>query len=140
VEMGYVYTAPVIVSDGSPVPENDGSSYIPTTVPGARAPHVRLSDGRAILDAYRHKFTIVSFIGESAVQKLVDAAAAVGMPLQVLAIDDTNARSVYETDLVLVRPDGHVAWRGHSLPDDLRSLIGMVTGRTDASAPLITTS
>ncbi|WP_350247601.1 FAD-dependent monooxygenase [Rhodococcus sp. D-6] len=140
VEMGYVYTAPVIVSDGSPVPENDGSSYIPTTVPGARAPHVRLSDGRAILDAYRHEFTIVSFIGESAVQKLVDAAAAVGMPLQVLAIDDTNARSVYETDLVLVRPDGHVAWRGHSLPDDLRALIGTVTGRADASAPLITTS
>ncbi|MGX7729563.1 FAD-dependent monooxygenase [Rhodococcus sp. 2H158] len=136
VEMGYVYTAPVIVSDGTPVPDNDGSSYIATTVPGARAPHVRLSDGSSILDAFRDKFTIVSFVGEGVVKELVDAARAVNMPVQVLAVDEAHVRSVYETDLVLVRPDGHVAWRGNSLPDDLSSLIEAVTGRAEASVSL----
>jgi len=132
VEMGYVYTAPVIVSDGTPVPENDGSSYNPTTVPGARAPHVRLSDGRSILEAFRDKFTIVTFIGAEAVKELVDAADALNMPIQVLAVDEPYVRSVYESDLVLVRPDGHVAWRGNSLPADLIDLIGTVVGRVDA--------
>lgn len=138
VEMGYVYTSPVIISDGTVVRENDGSTYIPTTVPGARAPHVRLSDDRSILDAYRDTFTIVSFIGEDALSPLVDAAYAANMPLQVLAVEEEAVRSVYETDLVPVRPDGHVTWRGNSLPDDASSLIAAVTGRADTSVCLAT--
>ena len=136
VEMGYVYSSPVIVPDGTPVPGNDGSSYIPTTVPGARAPHVRLADGRSILDAYRDKFTVVSFLGEEPVQTLVEAAASTGLDLQVVALDDENARAVYEADLVLVRPDGHVAWRGNSLPKDPASIIDKITGRSVASVSL----
>jgi 2-polyprenyl-6-methoxyphenol hydroxylase-like FAD-dependent oxidoreductase len=136
VEMGYVYTSPVIVSDGSPVLDDDGSTYVPTTLPGARAPHVRLADGRSMLETYRKDFTIVSFIGEEAPRALAEKARAVGLPLRVLAVDDATARTVYETDLVLVRPDGHVAWRGSSLPEDLSALIGTVTGRIEASAVL----
>ena len=139
VEMGYVYTGPVIISDGTPVPENDGSTYVPTTVPGARAPHVRLSDGRSILDAYRDRFTIVSFIGDDAVKPLIDAARAANVPLQVLRVEDENVRLVYETDLVLVRPDGHVAWRGNNLPDDSSPLIATVIGRADISVSLVST-
>ncbi|MGX4709227.1 FAD-dependent monooxygenase [Rhodococcus ruber] len=140
VEMGYVYASPVIVRDDRAVPDNDGSTYIPTTLPGARAPHVRLPDGRSMLDAYRDTFTIVSFVGEDAATELVDAAAAVNMPIQVLAVDDATVRAVYEADLVLVRPDGHVAWRGNSIPEDVSVLIGAVTGRVDTSACLATTS
>jgi hypothetical protein len=32
--------------------------------------------------------------------------------------------------LVLVRPDGHVAWRGDILPDDPQALIDRVRGAT----------
>ncbi|MEE2032556.1 FAD-dependent monooxygenase [Rhodococcus chondri] len=134
VEMGYLYASPVIVSDGSPVPENDGATYVPTTLPGARAPHVRLPDGQSMLDAYRDTFTIVSFIGEEATTGLVDAARAANLPVRVLAVADATARTVYETDLVLVRPDGHVAWRGNALPVDPSGLVSIVAGRTTAVA------
>jgi hypothetical protein len=35
---------------------------------------------------------------------------------------------VYERPLVLVRPDGHVAWRGDSLPHDPAKVIDQVRG------------
>jgi hypothetical protein len=38
--------------------------------------------------------------------------------------------------LVLVRPDGHVAWRGDALPDEPRALLRRVTGRVSVSAAL----
>jgi len=36
--------------------------------------------------------------------------------------------SAYEKKLVLVRPDGHVAWRGDSLPADADAVVARVTG------------
>jgi 2-polyprenyl-6-methoxyphenol hydroxylase-like FAD-dependent oxidoreductase len=136
VEMGYRYDgSPVVVSDGTEAPEFDGSVYLPTTLPGSRAPHVRLADGSSLLSAYRDGFTLVSFAGAGAAADMVEAAAAEGVPLEVLAVDDTNARRLYEQDFVLVRPDGHVAWRGSSMPDDPRALLRRVTGRVSVSVP-----
>ncbi|MDV7353740.1 FAD-dependent monooxygenase [Rhodococcus oxybenzonivorans] len=129
VEMGYRYDSPVVVPDGSELVENDGTAFTPTTVPGVRAPHVRLSNGESLLDAFRDSFTIVSFIGRSAAEDLRSAAAAAGVPIEVLDLQDTVARRVYERDLVLVRPDGHVAWRGDQLPADPTSLIHQITGK-----------
>lgn len=134
VEMGYIYQSPVIADDGTEIPESDGRAYIPTTFPGARAPHVRTADGGSFLDSYRDEFTIVTFVGEQAVKGLVDEAMSTGLPLRVLSSNDSEARKVYERDLVLVRPDGHVAWRDDSLPDDVAALIGRVTGRVAVSA------
>jgi hypothetical protein len=34
----------------------------------------------------------------------------------------------YERQLVLVRPDGHVAWRSDLLPDDAAALAELVRG------------
>ncbi|WP_216892888.1 FAD-dependent monooxygenase [Nocardia alni] len=132
VEMGYRYRSSAIIPDGSDVADGDGSSYTPTTTPGVRAPHVMLASGTSPLDVYRNNFTIVSFVGKSAVAELLEASAAAGVPLRVLEVDDANARVVYERDLVLVRPDGHVAWRGDRLPEDVPALIRKVTGRTES--------
>ncbi|MGW8815904.1 FAD-dependent monooxygenase [Gordonia terrae] len=134
VEMGYRYDgSPVVVADDSPLTEVDGGAYTPSTLAGARAPHVRLSDGRSIHEYFRDSFTLVSFMGSDAADALVREAAAAGMPLKVVAIDDANARSVYERDLVLVRPDGHVAWRGNALPEDVAGLVQIVSGRVAAA-------
>jgi len=51
-----------------------------------------------------------------------------GVPLKVEDIDDEKAAALYEKPLVLVRPDGHIAWRGDALPDDAAVLIDQVRG------------
>ena len=43
------------------------------------------------------------------------AARQRGMPLSVHTLTDTGIAQLYELPLVLVRPDGHVAWRGNRL-------------------------
>ena len=59
---------------------------------------------------------------------LETAALNRGVPLKRVAISDPNAAQLYERRLVLVRPDGHVAWRGDNLPADAASLIEAVRG------------
>jgi hypothetical protein len=48
------------------------------------------------------------------------------VPLAVLDIAD--AGELYDHNLVLSRPDQHVAWRGNALPDDPLALIDRVRG------------
>ena len=59
---------------------------------------------------------------------LTAAAADRGVPLRVVAVDDPAIARLYERRLVLVRPDGMVAWRADSLPDDVSALLATVTG------------
>lgn len=130
VEMGYRYDGSgVVVDDGQAAPEFDGANYVPTTAPGARAPHVTLPDGSSPLDAFRDGFTLITFAGESSAKGLADAAKEAGVPLRVLPIEDEATRQIYERDFVLVRPDGHVAWRGDAVPEDTKALLGQVTGQ-----------
>ena len=53
----------------------------------------------------------------SDIQALSNAAKNRGVPLQVQTIADTAIATLYEVPLVLVRPDGHVAWRGSAVTD-----------------------
>jgi hypothetical protein len=48
--------------------------------------------------------------------------------LRVIALDDPAIARLYERRLVLVRPDGMVAWRADSLPEDASALVATVTG------------
>jgi hypothetical protein len=56
------------------------------------------------------------------------AAATRGVPLEVVDVDHEEAATIYENPLVLVRPDGHIAWRGDRLPTDAVSIIDQVRG------------
>ncbi|HYA29088.1 MAG TPA: hypothetical protein VEI95_09750, partial [Acidobacteriota bacterium] len=59
---------------------------------------------------------------------LANAAQRVGLPLEVLNLDEPKVREIYERDLVLVRPDGHVAWRGDTAPENATEIIDQVRG------------
>jgi hypothetical protein len=50
------------------------------------------------------------------------------MPLTVVDIGNQGVAEPYERRLVLVRPDGHVAWRGDSVPGSARAIIDRVRG------------
>ena len=129
-QLGYRYDdSPIIVPDGSdPVPD-DPENFIASARPGARAPHVALNDGHSTLDLYGRGFVLARF-GEAAPgdQTIVDAATARGVPIRVETIANPEAATIYETRLVLVRPDGHIAWRGNNAPSDALAVIDRVRG------------
>ncbi|KAL6815145.1 FAD binding domain-containing protein [Trichoderma sp. SZMC 28015] len=109
---------PVIISDTSSAePRQSIADYIPSTWPGARAPHVVLNDGQtSILDLCGPSFTIVDFTasGEQA-DRFCAAAEEMQIPLKKLHLpDETHCRMIWERDVVLVRPDLFVAWRSSS--------------------------
>ncbi|KAF2101732.1 hypothetical protein NA57DRAFT_53682 [Rhizodiscina lignyota] len=125
--IGYRYNgSPIIVPDQAvPEPAESVTELIPTTWPGSRAPHVFLKDGKtSIFDLYGSGFTIVDFTptGSTADQFLA-AAKSLDIPISKVHIpEEKHCRDVWERDVVLVRPDGFVAWRvptGNSWPGDL---------------------
>jgi hypothetical protein len=116
-----------VVADGSPKPDDDLTDYTPSAFPGRRAPHAWLADGRSILDLFGHGFVLLNF-SKADIAPLVDAARRRGVPLAVHAIEDEKAAGLYERKLVLVRPDGHVAWRGDECPADCDLVVATVSG------------
>lgn len=133
IEWGYHYAqSPVIADEVGPAPIQTMDAYLPTTWPGARPPSVYLDDGRAIFDLFGTGFTLLRF-ADIDTEGLVKAAAARGVPLDVVDIRDEHARCLYQRDLVLIRPDQHVAWRGDVVPDNPFRVIDLVRGGVLAS-------
>jgi hypothetical protein len=90
-----------------------------------------MSDGRSTLDLFGRGFVLLR-LGDSAPDGMaLDAAfARRGVPLTVATIADVGMCELYERRLVLVRPDGHVAWRGDLMPDDALAVVDCVRGAT----------
>ena len=127
IHLGHVYApSPVVVDDGTASVEAS-EDYVPSTRPGARAPHARLADGRSLLDLFGAGFTLLNF-GAVDVTPFETAAARRGMPLDIHRIDDRAIAALYEAPLVLVRPDGHVAWRGTACPAHTLAVVDQVRG------------
>jgi hypothetical protein len=131
-ELGYHYFgSPVVWPEEGEGPPYDFVEYRPSTWPGVRLPHTWLADGTAMQDriGYDRGFTLLR-LGRSAADAagLQKAFTAYRAPLRVLDIGDAEPREVYGRDLILLRPDMHVAWRGNRLPEDVARLAAVVTG------------
>jgi 2-polyprenyl-6-methoxyphenol hydroxylase-like FAD-dependent oxidoreductase len=129
-ELGYSYAgSPLIGADDEPPPPLIDDHYQPTTRPGARLPHVWLDDGQALHDRIGNEFTLVN-LGQDhqAPAALRQSFAEFGAKLDVVQVESKRAREVYGYDLVLVRPDLHVVWRGNSVPADHRAIATVATG------------
>jgi hypothetical protein len=90
---------------------------------------VWLDDWRSTIDLFG-RFFVMLRLGKGAPEAAAFEAAAKrrGVPLETTTIDDPAVCSAYERKLVLVRPDGHVAWRGDALPKNADAVIARVTG------------
>ena len=53
---------------------------------------------------------------------------AIGAPFETLTVADAVAREIYGYDLIFLRPDMHIAWRGNAMPEDPVALAALVTG------------
>jgi len=129
IAMGYRYDSPLVCSDGSAVPAASVTDYVQTSFPGARAPHAPLAGGRSTLDLFGKSFVMLQ-LGKDApeIGPVENAARRRGVPLEVVKVGEPEAIALYERKLVLVRPDGHVAWRGDAPPPDADAFIGRVSG------------
>jgi 2-polyprenyl-6-methoxyphenol hydroxylase-like FAD-dependent oxidoreductase len=136
IHLGYMFEgSPIVVPDGTPQPADEVQTYKPTARPGSRAPHVWLEPEKSLIDLFGKEFVLLRFGKEAPDGSvLAQAAAARGVPFKIVQIDNAEAAALYERKLVLVRPDGQVAWRGDALPGDVDGLIDAVRGAIDGQA------
>jgi 2-polyprenyl-6-methoxyphenol hydroxylase-like FAD-dependent oxidoreductase len=136
--LGYDYPdSPVVVPDGRPVPEPDLVTYQLSAHPGARLPHAWLPDGTSLFDLLGDGFTLLRLAHAGDTGPLLDAAARQNRPLRVVdLVHQPLLRERYGADLVLVRPDQHVAWRGGAVQDADALLEHVAGGRVTAPARL----
>jgi len=128
-ELGYRYVDSPIICNVPGGPEHLFREYQPTTWPGARLPHVWLTDGTPMQDRIADGYTILKLGGSRADPRgLQSALRDRGAPAAVIEVADARAREIYECDLVLVRPDLHVVWRGNAAPEDPARVAAIVTG------------
>ena len=135
IEMGYRYQSAVVIPDESTKePEWSPRQYIPTTWPGSRPPHIFLSDGKPIYDHFGKYWTLLTFTEEECGQSaLAEAAKTLGVPLEIVDLSqEPLAKKLYERQLVLVRPDQHVSWRGDSLDsaEQAQRVVNIASGKS----------
>jgi flavin-dependent monooxygenase StaC len=130
VHFGFRYSSDAIIPDDCPPPVNDPHQWTQSSYPGCRAPHAWLETGKSTLDLFGHGFVMMCFQGLDQVQNLETACQQTGVPLRLSFIKNPEIAKLYERAYVLVRPDGHVAWRGDTLPDDPNILIDRIRGES----------
>jgi 2-polyprenyl-6-methoxyphenol hydroxylase-like FAD-dependent oxidoreductase len=130
-ELGYRYVDSPVVCDIPGGPEHRFREYEPTTWPGARLPHVWLAGGTPAQDRIPFEgYTLLRLGGTKADSSgLENAMRATGARFARLEIPDEPAREVYGCDLILLRPDMHIAWRGNRAPEDAGEVAAVATGR-----------
>jgi 2-polyprenyl-6-methoxyphenol hydroxylase-like FAD-dependent oxidoreductase len=134
-ELGYRYVgSPIIWPEPGEGPEHFFMSYVPTTWPGARLPHVWLANGTPMQDRLGDAYTLLRLGGTRAdTSALEQAMRASGTPFEILELADAAPRDIYGYDLLLLRPDMHVVWRGNAPPEDSRKLAALATGHAASS-------
>jgi putative polyketide hydroxylase len=147
VEFGAAYQSRAVVADGTSLPavRDSYSDYVQTATPGCRAPHVWLGHPEAelsTLDLFGPSFTLLAAPDGAAWRgAAVEVAKALGVPVDAYTVGGTGVQDrgrfadAYGLDAdgaVLVRPDGHVAWRsvrGPANPAPLAAALGQILGR-----------
>jgi hypothetical protein len=138
--MGYIYRSAAVVDDGSPLPAHDSRRYWPTDRPGARFPHFWMDVERteSTIDWFDTTFVLVcgpdGDVWADAGARLAGRAA----PLRVRRLPHLLGPVTIGRDgAVLVRPDGHVAWRsrGAGDPEQLSRALGQVLAARPTTPP-----
>jgi len=143
-DLGFYYKDGAIINDGEPhpVPENPALQYIPTTHPGARLPHAWLEQNGASFSSQDlcHYSDLTLLIGEQggAWRQTIDTlkqqfpvslnCVSIGRGGDFQDPQSTwqSLREVGEDGSILVRSDGHIAWRSPSSVADPEKVLHQV--------------
>ena len=132
-DLGFIYHSKAILSENDQTLSVLPDKYIPTTLPGSRAPYVNLiKNGKEIstLDLFEKNFILlIGSDGESWRTAAKKTTEIISLPLVVYKVaqdgdlvDHNNiwhdTYGISTNGAVLVRPDGHVAWRSTFMVDN----------------------
>ncbi len=136
-ELGYRYVGSPVIWDEPGGPEQLYRTYDPTAWTGVRLPHAWIAPDRSILDLPGREYAVLDLRSRAdAAAALVDAIRKRGAPARTIAPPDDRLRALYGRDLLIVRPDLHIAWRGDAPPSDIDALAATITGwRADRARP-----
>ncbi|MGV9248247.1 FAD-dependent oxidoreductase [Streptomyces sp. NPDC003710] len=155
VEMNQRYVSGAVLADDAPAEAGQDDAELvarPTTRPGAKLPHAWLVDGGgervSTLDLVgKGLFTVLTGLSGGVWEAAADACRdELGVPLRFVRIGDAGSRDAYgewsrvaeiaEDGVLLIRPDGHVAWRRTDAPggeamarQELTGALSRVLGR-----------
>lgn len=123
-QFGYLHTSDLVADDDSAVrPPEDVVDYLPTTYPGARLPHAMISTRgltTGIHDVLHRTSLTLLALGDDGWENELGTHRIAGPGVVVVPVDAPDPADrrrlidlleVGEKGAVLVRPDGHVAWR-----------------------------
>jgi 2,4-dichlorophenol 6-monooxygenase len=150
VELGYRYSSPAVVPDDGDLPDHrttDELTYVPSTSPGEHMPHVWLERSRQRISSQQlvgqGRFALITGRGGASWAEAAERARKVfGLPIDVCEIgtahgyrdplgDWERLRQIDDDGCLLVRPDGHIAWRSRTAAgtDRLIEVLGQVLDR-----------
>ncbi|MEV0135596.1 FAD-dependent monooxygenase [Dactylosporangium sp. NPDC050688] len=114
-QVGYHYEgSPLVSPEPAASSAVDTAAYLPSAAPGHLLPHAWLADRSSTLDMLGEGFTLLTY-HDATTGPVRQAAEARQIPMRVAAYHDKAVRALLGRDLVLVRPDQHVAWRGDDI-------------------------
>lgn len=140
-DLGYAFQHGALLAENSPQPAgvNPLTEYAPSTWPGARLPHVWLTrtgqdEGTdknkklSTLDLVTPGHFLLLTSNVAWAETATAVAEQMNMPLNTIVVGENGAvqdiagrwsvvSGIGTAGAVLVRPDGHVAWRSLRLPD-----------------------
>ncbi|HXM14104.1 MAG TPA: FAD-dependent monooxygenase, partial [Candidatus Eremiobacteraceae bacterium] len=115
--LGFTYESGAVIADDTAPPARDTRHYRPSDRPGSRFPHIWLDLTRrsSTLDWFDKQFALVTGpMGGDWLEAGKRVSAKTRLPLQMQTLPTANPDDGFMLGLrgaVLVRPDGHVAWR-----------------------------
>ena len=128
-DIGYVYAAGALVPGASaPIPDDPVRDYVPSAVAGARLPHLWLDEARArsthdLIEPQGFTLLVLAEEGwRAAAESLASDLRTTLRVVTLPATDEARARFLEIAALtgrgaLLIRPDGHIAWRSRDLPE-----------------------
>ncbi len=129
-DLGFIYHSKAVLSENDQVISVLPDKYVPTTLPGSRAPYVKLIKDKETISTFdlfeKEYVLLVGSDGYAWQTAANEIALKISLPLKNYRvatdgdlIDPENLwHNIYEitiTGAVLVRPDGHVAWRNKEM-------------------------
>ena len=132
--LGHNYEEGAVIPDGTVAKALNSRDYTPSDRPGARFPHMWLDSARkhSTLDWFDKEFAVVAGpLGNEWLEAGREVSEKTGVAMrckQLPAADPADGYQLGMRGAVLVRPDGHVAWRMPWLPSDpARELAGALS-------------